>query len=434
MVLTVIITLAGTAGVLAFKDNQKVPPGTRVGGIDVSGLKYSQAHQRLQQSLQIDNSQELVLRQGNKTVKYPLSELGIFLDIDASLDKIRDENGLFDSVADRAGGTNDYSPSYGYDKNKLELLVARAGNDFDQAAGNARVYVDGDGLARSAEVPGFKTDNQALADLIKQRLHEGDFTEIEVPGKVLSPEITAAQLEPIKDLVAVYVTSFTPEPETRAHNISLAAQRINNTILMPGQTFSFNQVIGERTAANGFQPAPVYQNGKTVKDLGGGICQVATTLYNAAVGADLQITERQPHSLTVDYAEPGQDATIAWGQHDLKFVNTTGSPILIAVQSQNGKVQARVYGKNTDPSREIKLVSDKKSIAPPVNVITNPRLNPGQQITRQKGAPGYESITYRVEIKNGKEVSRTQVSTDTYKPRPWIIEVAPGTKPNPGSK
>jgi len=320
------------------------------------------------------------------------------------------------------------------DDKKGQQTVVRVAATVELLPLDARVYLEGDTLKRANEVVGFKTDTSALGKLISQQLHAGNLQDITVPGQIQSPAVTAKQLEPVKDMLAIYVTSFTLDPANRTHNIDLSAQRVNNTLLLPKAVFSLNQVVGERTAANGFLPAPVFQNGKTVNDLGGGLCQVASTLYNAAVAADLKITERQPHSYAVDYVDPGQDATVAWGQHDFKFVNTSGSPLLVTAHSQGGKLQVRIYGKATDSTKEIKLVSEQKTLTPKVKVITNPRLAAGKQVIRQKGSPGYEVITYRVESKAGKEVSRTQVSIDTYQSRPWIIEVPPGTTPRPGGK
>ncbi|MGE5454963.1 MAG: VanW family protein [Methylocystaceae bacterium] len=432
--LTVIITLAFTAGVLAFKDSRRVPPGTMVGDINISELTYTQAQARLAKALPLDQAQSLNLRQGDKTVPVTVQELEIAADIESTLEQVRDTNGLFTSVANRGGGTRQFSPIYKCNDKKLALVVAQAAATFDRAPVNARVYLDQETLKRASEVAGFKTDNLALSRLIIEHLQRGNLQDITVPGQKQQPAITAEQLEPVRDMLAVYVTSFTPEPVNRAININLSAQRVNNTLLLPDKTLSLNQIVGERTAANGFKPAPVYQNGKTVDDLGGGLCQLASTLYNAVVAADLKVTERQPHSYPVDYVEPGQDATVAWDQHDLKFINTTGSPVLVTARSQAGKLQVRIYGQAIDPGKEIKLVTQKKTIAPEVNIITNKRLTGGKQVIQQKGSPGYEAITYRVETKNGKEVSRTQVSTDTYQSRPWIIEVAPGQKPRPGAK
>lgn len=432
--LTVIITLAITAGVLAFKDKQRVPPATMVGNIEISGLTYPEAEAKLTRTLRLKSDQQLTLTRNKKTMSVQAAELGIAPDIDAILAKVKKSTGLFSSVRNRGEGTRNVSPVYSCSTKELERVTAQTAAGFNRAPVNARVYLEGEMLQRGTEAAGFKTDTATLAELIKNRLHQGSLQAITVPGRTLSPTITSKQLDPVRDLLAVYVTSFTPEPAARTHNIVLSALRVNNTLIMPNASFSLNKVVGERTAANGFQPAPVFQNGKTVTDLGGGLCQLASTIYNAAVAADLKITERQPHSMAVDYVDPGQDATVAWGQHDLKFVNTTGEPILVTARAQDGKLQVRIYGRAKDPSKEVKLVTEKKVIAPEVKIVTNQYLAPGKQVIRQKGSPGYEVKTYRVETKDGKEVNKTQVSADTYQPRPWVIEVAPGTKPRPGSK
>jgi len=160
--LTVFITLAVTAGVLAFKDTQRVPPGITVGNIDISGLKYTEAATRLAAELQLPESQQLILHQGDKTMPVVFGEMGIYLDIEASLKRVKASNGLFTPVANRGGGTRNIAPVYSWDDKKRQQTIARVAATFDRTPIDARVYLEGDTLKRTNEVVGFKTETSAL--------------------------------------------------------------------------------------------------------------------------------------------------------------------------------------------------------------------------------------------------------------------------------
>ena len=177
-----------------------------------------------------------------------------------------------------------------------------------------------------------------------------DKDEYSIPLKVLYPSVTTNMLgtEAFPNLLSQYSTSYSTKNQKRTTNLRLAANKINGTVLMPGETFSYNKVVGERTIAAGYQEAPIYVSGKVVDGLGGGICQITTTLYNAVVYANLEIVERSNHQFVPSYAPASRDATVVYGSIDFKFKNNRNYPIKILCSVQKGIANFQIYGLKND--------------------------------------------------------------------------------------
>ena len=196
---------------------------------------------------------------------------------------------------------------------------------------------------------------------------------------------------------------------------------------MPGEEFSFNNTVGKRTTSAGFKVATVYSNGQVTTDVGGGICQVSSTLYNAVLKANLEITNRRNHTFTVGYVPIGLDATVSWGSPDFKFKNSRNYPIKIVATTSNKNLYIKIYGMKEEVEYEVELVSYKTGTVPYSTVYTTDASLPKVQTkVVQSGSNGAKSVAYRVLKLNGKEVSRTLLSKDTYSPHNQII--ARGTK------
>ena len=251
--------------------------------------------------------------------------------------------------------------------------------------------------------------------------HQDTYT---IPLKTLYPSVTTNEIgrEAFPDLLATYSTSYASSNANRSTNIALAASKINGTVLMPGEEFSFNGTVGKRTAANGFKTATVYSNGQVTTDYGGGICQVSSTLYNSVLRANLEITNRTNHTFTVGYVPIGLDATVSWGSPDFKFKNSRNYPIKIVATTANKKLTISVYGLKEDVEYEVELVSYKTGTVPYSTVYTtDSSLGKGKTKVVQSGSNGATSVAYKILKLNGKEVSRTLLSKDTYSPHNQII-------------
>ena len=231
-------------------------------------------------------------------------------------------------------------------------------------------------------------------DEAKAMLQE-DKEEYAIPLKVLYPSVTTNMLgsEAFPNLLSQYSTSYSTRDQKRTTNLRLAANKINGTVLMPGETFSYNKVVGERTIAAGYQEAPIYVSGKVVDGLGGGICQITTTLYNAVVYANLDIVERSNHQFVPSYAPASRDATVVYGSIDFKFKNNRNYPIKIVCSVQNGIANFQIYGLKTDNDYEVTIS----------NRVTGTTSN------------AIYSQAYKILKQNGQVVSSTLLSQDVYK-------------------
>ena len=224
---------------------------------------------------------------------------------------------------------------------------------------------------------------------------EEEKDEYTIPLKTLYPNITTNMLgnEAFPDLLSQFSTNYSASDKDRTTNLILAANKINGTVLMPGETFSYNTVVGERTIAAGYKEAPIYVSGQVVDGLGGGICQITTTLYNAVLYANLEIVERSNHQFVPSYSKPSRDATVVYGSIDFKFKNNRNYPIKINCSVRNGVAKFEIYGLKTNNDYEVEITS---------------------KVTGQNSNYTY-SEAYKTLKQNGKVISTTLLSRDTYK-------------------
>ena len=192
---------------------------------------------------------------------------------------------------------------------------------------------------------------------------------------------------------------------------------------MPGETFSYNQTVGERTIAEGYKEAGAYAGGRVVQDVGGGICQTSSTLYNAALLANLEIVDRSNHQFLTSYVDAGRDATVAWGSIDFQFKNTRTYPIKIEATAKNGVCKMSIYGIKEETEYEVVIQSEVLSYIPFTTKYENDEtLDEGEEVVEQSGYRGCTSEAYRILKQNGEVVSKTLLSKDTYDPMTRIIK------------
>ena len=226
-------------------------------------------------------------------------------------------------------------------------------------------------------------------------------------------------LEAFPDSLSKYTTSFGSSNSNRSTNIRLASEKIDGVVLMPGETFSYNQAVGKRTAEAGFKEAAVYINGTVGTDYGGGICQVSSTLYNAVLYANLEIVERHNHHFQTGYVKAGTDATVSWGTLDFQFKNNRNYPIKLVCSGTGGKVICEIRGLYQDPEYEVEIES---------NVIQTIHYSTEYQKSSSKagtvlssGSNGCKTQAYRILKLNGEVISKTLLSTDTYSPHNKVV-------------
>lgn len=265
-------------------------------------------------------------------------------------------------------------------------------------------------------------------DEAKQLISNPDITEISIPLKYTDAEITVADLG--EDIFGYKISSFPTKYDAtntnRATNLILACEKINGTVLQPGEVFSFNKVVGERTTKNGFKDAIIYSDGELDYGIGGGICQISSTLYNAVLFANLDIVERKNHSMTVNYVPIGQDATVSYGSIDFQFKNSRNYPIKIVATANSGIITISIYGVKEEQEYTVSLdVETIEKIDYDTTYEYSSQIPVGQEFVKQTGKYGYKCSVYKIVSLGDKEISRTLLSTDTYKPQKAIIQKHP---------
>ena len=250
--------------------------------------------------------------------------------------------------------------------------------------------------------------------------------EYVIPLIITKPEKTINDIgtEAFPDKLGTCSTKYVAGNVNRTTNLKLAVQKINGTVLLPGQEFSYNKVVGERTIQAGYKEAATYSNGKVVDGLGGGICQISSTLYDAVVFADLEVTTRRNHQFVTSYLPAGKDATVVWGAQDFKFVNTRDKPIKIQATVSGGVATVSIWGIKEDVEYDISIETRKTAtIAYTTQYIQDPSLPVGKEVVEQAGSNGRKVEAYKVKKLNGQVVSTTLLSKDTYNAMKRIIRV-----------
>ena len=261
-------------------------------------------------------------------------------------------------------------------------------------------------------------------DEVKAMIAAEDKEEYTVKLTITKPTVTVNDIgtEAFPDKLGTFTTRYDERDTDRTTNLKLACQKLNNQVVLAGATFSYNSTLGERTIAAGYKNAKIYSNGQVVDGLGGGICQISSTLYNAVVDANLGIVERRNHQFVTSYVPAGKDATVVYGMTDFKFKNTRKYPIKIVATAQNGIATISIYGNKEEVEYDVTLeVKQLSTIPVTTQYVEDSSLPVGTEKVKQAGANGVKTETYLVKSLNGKVVSREVISRDTYNAMPRII-------------
>lgn len=248
--------------------------------------------------------------------------------------------------------------------------------------------------------------------------------ELELVADIVNPKGTEEELRKVQDVLGSYHTNFSSSSSGRVKNLQVGSSKINGKVLYPGDQFSVYEACSPFDAASGYELAGAYENGTTVQSYGGGMCQVSTTLYNAVIRAELEITERFAHSMTVDYVQPSEDAAIAGTYKDLKFVNNTKAPVYIEGYTSGRDIYFTIYGEETRPAnREVSFVSETLSSADPGVEFKAIDAPVGTINKVQSPHVGRSARLWKIVTVNGVEESKEIFNTSSYRSSPAIYEV-----------
>ena len=413
-------------------DQQTFYEGTTIEGVDVSNMTLSGAMEYWRDRVEARNEGRAVTFDDGTTVT--AKELGYYSDYESVL-----------SAAWSAGRSGSLEERYRMASNRVSNPVAYTITRRDYSQDLLNQYVQGiaDQVNRPATEatiasfdtqtyefqfnpakPGAELDADALKTMIVDALKSGGGS-VALPIAVIRPETTTEDVASQYGLIDYAITNASASNRSRINNIVTAMSYINGTCVRPGETFSFNDAVGQRTYERGFKKAPAYSSGEVTEQVGGGICQVSTTLFNAAVKADMEIVERHNHSLTVSYVDKGKDATVDWGNQDLRFKNNSSDNIYICCYLTDDKrVRFGIFGKLLPNGEKITLEAYvTETIKAETEYQQSAFLAPGQTYELQKGRNGYKAEAYKVRWDAlGNEISRELLCKSAYKVKNEIIQ------------
>ncbi len=309
--------------------------------------------------------------------------------------------------------------------NPTPLSAEKLHEEYASEAADADYTIENMHITYTESVEGVEFDVDEAKRIIEENLKNPK--EYYIPLTITKPEMTTEELDKslFGDRLSTYTTNYNAGEIGRTKNVTLAANAINNVVLKKGDIFSYNGIVGERSTARGYAGAKVYAGGEVVEGLGGGICQVSSTLYNAVLYADLEIVTRTCHSLPVTYVPLGRDATVAYGSIDFKFKNQYDDPVKIVSSVGGGTLTVSVYGKKTS-DKTVEITTERLSTIP-FTVIEQPdeTIAPGDTQVKQSGSDGATVNTYKKVTENGKVISNKMIHKSYYSPINKIILVPP---------
>jgi vancomycin resistance protein YoaR len=399
-------------------------PGVYIEDIDVSGKQLSEVEQLIQDKYgKTVLLKKIEIKANDKTYTLDYEKLQAEYNI-PEVAKEAFSYGKQGNMIERyrlikAAEKKKFKLDFTYNPKPIDELVEKIEKDMNREAIDAKISITKGNIKITPEADGVKLEKDKLKQTIMQQL-EDEFSEentkIEAPVAVIKPQLTSEKLAAINTRVSTFSTSFTTSTANRINNIDLSTKAINGTLLMPEETFSFNETVGERTRARGYKEAGVIIGDQIESGLGGGICQVSSTLYNAVLKSNIKATERRNHSLPLSYIGKGLDATVDWGNIDLKFKNTLDIPIYIEGYVENKNVYFNVYSSKDLTKKSYEMVTEiTDTIQPTIKYIDDPKLNAGETEVVKKASTGYKIKTYRKTFENGKLINTELISSDRYK-------------------
>lgn len=406
----------------SFFFSNSIFPGIEAAGVSVGGLSVEEATAAIEKQLanQLKDPILTVQYEGKKWTIYDKNLALIVHPHRLALQAyaIGRTGNLLQQLQDRYAASNQgltLSLQQEYDEAKLRQLFQQIAAEINRPSHNARVDIHGKNRTLTPEEHGRAVDETAALQKAKQVLESGLGKNMSLPVLVKAATVTANDLKDVVDVLASYTTTFGLGDSNRVFNVTLAANTLDEAFVRPGEVFSYNQQIGERTASAGYKQAPAYIGDELVPDIGGGICQVSTTLYNAALLADQAIVERSTHIHPVSYAPLGQDATVADGVLDFKFKNSLRYPIYIRTFLSGNRLTVEIYGKRTPDMPDIEIISDNVKIIEPKTIVKqDPNMPLGQQKVEREGQTGYEVTTYRIRSRSNQSLGRELLGNDEY--------------------
>lgn len=413
-----------------------LPDGLRAGGQELGGLSREEAEGKIQEYVDSLQGRVITIEMGDRTLEAASADLGVYWSnkdvVDEAVAELTEGNLLkrYKALTDLKQEGEELPVQLSVDEEKLTALVTESMGGLDSGPKNASITRENGEFVITPSEKGLAVDAAATAEAISRALTEAGDGAVTVEAAVTEadPAITTEMLATIQDVLGTFTTDFSTSGWARAKNLEVGAQKINGRVLMPGETLSGYECLQPFTKANGYESAASYENGQVVDSIGGGVCQIATTMYNMALEAELEITQRQNHSMIVTYVKPSMDAAIAGTYKDIKITNNYSTPIYVEAYTSGRKLTFTCYGQETRPAnREVEYISEtlgRTDPGAPIEKVNN-SLAPGTRRKISSGHTGLRSRLWKVVKVDGVETERMLLNTDTYNASKAIYEVGP---------
>lgn len=411
----------------------RIYPKTLINNIDVSGKTKEEAIKILEDSHEFIGNKKINLKFKDKIYTLNYSVLKPKYDMEKTIsDSFHTGKnlGTFEKAQlIKNPSIKTYDLKFSYNKKAVADILNKIEKELSREPVNASISMNASGkFSIKKEINGQRLKKKEMEKVILSSINDKKEEVIEIPVAIEEtvPKLTYEKLSKLNTKISSFTTGFASSAAGRATNIELAANKINGALIMPGETFSFNNKTGPRDLAHGYKTAPIILKNKLEDGLGGGVCQVSTTLYNAIVRANIKSTERSNHSLVPAYVKPGFDATVS-EYIDYKFKNTLKYPIFIEGVIQNRTLTFNVYSNSSLNNIKYDLVNEVYNTTPAtIKEIEDPTLPLGTVKQEEPPHNGCKVKVYLVGRQNGKIVSRQLISNNIYKKVDGIVKV--GTK------
>lgn len=410
-------------------------PGITVDDFDVGGMTREQALDYLR-----DNTGNIIRKDGiilitpQQQYRLPFHDIGYSALYGKSLDMAYSQGrqgGILKRLLAisklRRQGLRIYSEMW-YNKNKTLKVLDSIRQDIEKKPINASITVKGGRIKVTPHQTGLVMDMEQSLDRVEKSLLGRTLEDVELCVIEILPELTTPMVDQITYRLGEFHTSFNIANESRAHNIKTACEKIDQKLLLPGQVFSMDKALGDRTEKNGYKQAKVIINNEMVDGLGGGICQVTSTFYNAVLLSGLEVVERRNHSLPLSYIDVGRDATISEGYIDFRFKNNLGYAILIEAKAVSGQVSVTIWGCEPQEKSRIRIRTKiiEKIEAKGVESQVDPSLKKGETVLVREAIPGCRVEVYRDTLDStGKVIKTEKISEDRYLPQKKKVKISP---------
>ncbi|WZL71791.1 VanW family protein [Clostridiaceae bacterium 35-E11] len=429
VLLSFLILITAISFFLLYKDT--IYSGVMIENADVGGLSIREARDKIEEHFEgLLKTGKIQFAYGDGRWNIESSDIGYTFDYTKALNEAYEvgrQGNYFERLQQiillyKAPESIQLLPIY--DHGKLDAALYDISKDIDKPGKDATITRKNGKFIITDEKIALKLNINKTKNLLTEALKNYKYQNevvIELPVETIPPKITSESLSLINDLLGVYVTTFNAGNQSRTHNIILAAREMNGTVLMPGEIFSFNKIVGPRTKDRGYQDAPVIFKGELVEGLGGGVCQASSTLYNAVLLSNLKVVERIKHTIPSSYVPKGQDATVSYGVLDFKFENSSPRPIYVESYVHKNRMTVKLYGQRLD-NKVVKVHSQENEVIKrPIEIKYDDQLLQGEERIEQKGRDGYKVTTYKLIYENNVLVKKERISSDYYKPQKQII-------------